>query len=67
VPAARTVVKGHARLADAELLLHHGADLAGGALAVREQLQDPAPDRIPENVEGVHDLIIIVATYISKL
>jgi hypothetical protein len=40
--------------ADPELLLDRGGDLAGGALASGEQFQDPAPDRLAEDVERVY-------------
>ena len=42
-------------LRDAELALHDPADVTGGRLAGGEQLDDPATDRISENVERVHE------------
>ena len=45
---------GDRGLGDAELLLHDRGDLAGRLLAVGEQLQDAAADRVAEDVEGVH-------------
>ena len=45
---------GHRRLGDPELLLDRGPDGAGALLAVGQQLEDPASDRIAEDVEGVH-------------
>lgn len=52
---------GYGRLRDPELLLDHGDDTPGRQLAVHEQLEDPASDRICENLERVHD-----RQYISK-
>ena len=45
---------GHRRLGDAELAVDHRRDLAGAHLAIGQQLQDPAPGRIAEDVERVH-------------
>jgi hypothetical protein len=45
---------GHPGLGDAELPLDDRGYRAGGLLAVREKLQDPAPYGIPEDVERVH-------------
>src|SRR3954462_13388805 len=42
------------RLGDPELVPDHGTDLARRLLTGGEQLQYPAPDRIPEYVERVH-------------
>jgi hypothetical protein len=44
----------HRRLGDAELTLDDGADRPGRLLTTGEQLEDPAPDRITEDVERVH-------------
>jgi hypothetical protein len=44
----------HPRLRDPELGLDELSDLARGLLAIGEQIQDPASDRITENIEGVH-------------
>jgi hypothetical protein len=59
-------VLGDGGLADAELFADRRGDPAGRQLPVGEQLQDPAPDRIAENVEGVHGSTISVMTYISN-
>ena len=56
----------HRGLRDAELALDHLADLAGAALAVCEQLEDAAADRIAEDVERVHASSIASLTYISQ-
>ena len=45
----------HSRLRDAELPLDDLGDRTGGPLPIGEQLQDPAPDRITEDIEGVHE------------
>jgi hypothetical protein len=58
VLAQHPQVLRHARLGDAELLLHERGHLAGRALAVGEQLKDPAPDRVTEDVERVHGTTI---------
>ena len=42
------------RLRDPELGLDDGGDRPGGQLAIGEQLEDPAPDRVAEDVERVH-------------
>jgi len=47
-------VLGDRGLGDAELLLDGRADAPGALLAVGQQLQEPAPYRITEDVEGVH-------------
>jgi len=47
-------VLGDGGLADAELALDHRGDRAGRLFPLGEQLQDPAPDRIAEDVERVH-------------
>ena len=41
-------------LRDPEFGLDHRAQLAGGSLSVGQELEDPAPDRITEDVEGMH-------------
>ena len=56
----------HRRLGDRELGLDHRADRAGALLTLGKQLQDPAPDRIPENIERVHSRSIPTLTYISQ-
>ena len=48
----------HGRLRDAELRLDDGGDRARGQLAIGEQLEDPAPDRVAEDVERVHARIL---------
>src|SRR6266511_4309109 len=53
-------------MGDAELRLDDRARLAGRPLAVGEQLQDPAPDRIAEDVERVHGASISAVTHISQ-
>src|SRR6266511_2441217 len=53
-------------MGDAELRLDDRARLAGRPLAVGEQLQDPAPDRIAEDVERVHGASISAGTHISQ-
>ena len=58
-------VLGYGRLRDAELVLDHRAERAGGVLAAPEQLQDATADRIAEYVERVHDAKISAETYIS--
>jgi len=55
----------HGRLGNAELRLHDRGDLPGGSLALGEQLQDPAPDRVAENVEGMHVTQGTALPYIS--
>lgn len=45
---------GDRGLADAELRLHDGADVTGGTFALGEQFQDPAPNRIAEDVKRAH-------------
>src|SRR5690349_10029819 len=47
-------VSRHPRLGDAELRLHYGADRARRPLAVGQQLEDPPPDRITQDIERVH-------------
>jgi hypothetical protein len=47
-------VLGDGGLADAELGADDVGDLAGGELPVGEQLEDPASDRVPQDVERVH-------------
>lgn len=42
------------RLGNPELRLDDGGDRTGGLLTLGEQLQDPAPHRVAENVERVH-------------
>lgn len=49
---------GHRGLGDAELALHDRGHLARGALAVGKELQDPAADRVTEDVEGMHPAIV---------
>lgn len=57
---------GYPRLGDAELLLDDRADLACRPFAVREELEDPASNRIAQDVESVHGRTITVSTYISQ-
>ena len=65
VPEHAQVLR-HGRLGDLELLLDDRGDRSGGLLLVREQLQDPAPNRITQNVEGVHAPTIPAVAYISQ-
>ena len=44
----------HGGLRDPELALGDLGDRPGGQLAVREQLEDPPPDRVAQDVERVH-------------
>ena len=54
------------RLRDPELGLDDRGDRPGGQLPVGEQLEDPASDRVAEDVERVHDAILKGAPYISQ-
>jgi hypothetical protein len=45
----------HGRLRDPELGPDNGRDGPRGQLAVGEQLEDPPPDRVSQNVERVHE------------
>ena len=54
------------RLRDPELGLDDRRDRARGQLAVGEQLEDPAADRVSEDVERVHAAKIQSPTYISQ-
>jgi len=47
-------VLGDRRLADPELRPHRRRQLPRGRLPVGEQFQQPAPDRVAEDVERVH-------------
>ena len=57
-------VLGDGRLGDPELVGDHRGEGPGRLLAVGEQLQQPAPHRIPEDVECVH-MGIISAGHLS--
>jgi len=57
----------HGRLRDPELLLDRRADLTRAALAVGDQLEDPAAHGITEHLKSVHPEKVSVKTYISKL
>src|SRR5215472_10511511 len=59
-------VHGHRRLGNPEFLLDHRADRPRGLLPVGEQFQDPAPDRVTEDVEGVHVATMPASAYISQ-
>jgi hypothetical protein len=48
-------VLGHGGLGDAELGADDRGDRSRGLLALGQQLEDPAPDRVAEDVERVHD------------
>src|SRR5262245_24223308 len=54
------------RLRDAELGLDDRRDGPGRQLAVGEELEDPPPHRVTEDVERVHAGKISAATYISQ-
>ena len=54
------------RLRDAELGLDDRGDRPRGQLAVGEQLEDPAADRVAEDVERVHAATLQSSTYISQ-
>lgn len=56
----------HGRLRDAELLLNDCGDRTGSPLPVGELLQDSAPNRITENIEGVHEPTMTASAYISQ-
>lgn len=46
------------RLGNAELALHDGGHLTSGPLPIGEQLEDPAPNGVAQNVERVHVTIL---------
>jgi len=54
-------------LGDPVLRLHDRAQLAGGTLSLGQQLEDPSPDRISEDVERVHEANILAVPYISQV
>lgn len=58
VLAQHLQVLRHGRLGNAELVLHNRGHLTGGPLTVGEQLENPPPNGITENVEGVHHTIL---------
>jgi len=60
--AKHTEVLRDRGLRNAELRLDDAAQLAGRFLAIDKELEDPAPDRITEDVKRVHD-----STLASKL
>jgi hypothetical protein len=45
---------GHRGLRDPELPLYDAPDVTGRALPINQQLQDPPPDGVTEDVERVH-------------
>ena len=47
-------VLGNRRLRDFELTLDDRDDFAGGIITNCEQLEDPAPNRISKDIEGMH-------------
>jgi len=55
-------VLGHGRLGNAELVLNDRGDLAGSPLAVGEELQYPAANRVAQDVERVHPNILYKET-----
>ena len=54
------------RLRDPELRLDDRRDRARRDLAIGEQLEDPAPNGVAQDVERVHGPILEYATYISQ-
>jgi hypothetical protein len=60
-------VLGHRGLRDAELGPDHLGHRARRPLAVGQQLEDPAADRITEDVERVHPAKLQARTDISQL
>src|SRR6185437_16078644 len=48
----------HRGLADVELLPDDGGQRPGGQLVVGQQLEDPPPDRVADDVEGVHRFVL---------
>jgi hypothetical protein len=54
------------RLADAEFPLNLCGDVAGRPLASGQQLKDPTPDRIAEDIERVHPPTLTAQTYITQ-
>ena len=53
-------------LRDAELGLDDIADRPRRQLAIREELEDPPPDRVTEDIERLHVGRIQAFTYISQ-
>ena len=64
--AQHAEVLGHSRLRDSELCLDHGAQRARALFTLGQQFQDPAPDRVTKNVEGMHTPTISALAYISR-
>src|SRR4029453_7955099 len=58
---------GDRRLGDPELGADGRGDGAGGLLAVGQQLQDAAPDRVAQDIERVHATTMSVTAYISQV
>jgi hypothetical protein len=58
-------VSRHRRLGDPELSVNNLANRLSRLFAAGQQLQYPAADRIPENVERVHPQIVSGQAYIS--
>jgi len=48
----------HGRLGNAELVLHDGGHLPSSPLPISEQLKDPPPNGITQDVERVHPTIL---------
>jgi len=59
-------VLGDRGLGDPELGGDHLGDRARGGLPVGQELEDPASDRIAEDVERVHDAVLSGTAYISN-
>jgi len=59
-------VLGDARLGDPEFLADCRADLTGAALAIGEELKDPAPHWVAKHIERVHTPRVSSSTYISE-
>lgn len=53
--AQHAQVPRHGGLCDAELGAHDIGEPSRGRLAVGQQFEDPAPHRVAEHVEGVHE------------
>ena len=54
------------RLADAELGADHLGEVAGRAVALREELDEASSDRVSQDVECVHDSVISAYADINK-
>jgi hypothetical protein len=54
------------RLGDLEFALEHADDAAGRCLANSEQLEDPAANRVGEDLKRVHPGKLSTDAYISQ-